>query len=176
MIDLTQFRNNAIARGLCSGYTDKWGDEKGKRELFELACDANAVSFMAKSLSEGWGLSPEFISDKFKAYINGKYICKYRNGRGNGYTSAMLCEFKENSFEVNTTLLSVLSTKTTLNIKPYHVCHIHACKSDLVIHMGDNSRCYVTVYGDDSEISGDNMDDVLLERLFIKHYEEEKNG
>lgn len=34
---------------------------------------------MAKSLSEGWGLSPVFISDKFKAYINGKYICEYEN-------------------------------------------------------------------------------------------------
>lgn len=69
MIDLQQFKKNALARGLCENYTSMWSDEKGKRQLFELACDVNSIKYMAKSLSEGWGLSPVFISDKFKAYI-----------------------------------------------------------------------------------------------------------
>lgn len=69
MIDLKQFKNNAIAKGLCDNYTNLWDDNKSKKQLFELACDVNSIKYMAKSLSEGWGLSPVFISDKFKAYI-----------------------------------------------------------------------------------------------------------
>ena len=54
MTDLKQFRENSIKRSLCEGYTDKWSEHKTKRELFELACDSNAVSYMAQSISEGW--------------------------------------------------------------------------------------------------------------------------
>ena len=70
MTDLKQFRENSIKRSLCEGYTDKWSEHKTKRELFELACDSNAVSYMAQSISEGWGLSPQYISEKFKPFIN----------------------------------------------------------------------------------------------------------
>ena len=70
MIDLEQFKKNAIERGLCQGYTDKWTSEKSNRELFEIACDANGAEFMAASVAEGWGVSPEYFAKKFKAYIN----------------------------------------------------------------------------------------------------------
>lgn len=78
MIDLEQFKKNAIERGLCQGYTDKWTSEKSNRELFEIACDANGAEFMATSVAEGWGVSPEYFAKKFKAYVNGKYICEYK--------------------------------------------------------------------------------------------------
>ena len=51
MIDLKQFKNNAIAKGLCDNYTERWADGKSKRQLFELACDVNSIKYMAKSLS-----------------------------------------------------------------------------------------------------------------------------
>lgn len=171
MIDLEQFKNNAIARGLCENYTEMWSDEKSKRQLFELACDANSVEYMAKSLSEGWGLSPEFISDKFKAYINGKYICEYKNDKGHGYTSAMLCDFEGESFEVNTTLLCVLSSKTGLHIKPNHLCKIYVSgESYIDLKLGENSRCYLYVYGGEPMIIGDVTD----KRVVVKRIMEEQ--
>lgn len=167
MIDLEQFKKNALARGLCENYTSMWSDEKGKRQLFELACDANSVEYMAKSLSEGWGLSPEFISDKFKAYINGKYTCEYKNDKGHGYTSAMLCEFIENTFEVDTTLLCVLSSKTDLIIKPNSLCKIYIAGDSMInIKIGANSRCYLYVYGGNPLITGDVTNPrVIIERI-----------
>lgn len=167
MIDLQQFKKNALARGLCENYTSMWSDEKGKRQLFELACDANSVEYMAKSLSEGWGLSPEFISDKFKAYINGKYICEYKNDKGHGYTSTMLCNFEEESFDVTTTLLCVLSSKTQLYINPNHLCKIYISgESYIDLKLGENSRCYLYVYGGEPMITGDVTDKrVVVERI-----------
>lgn len=171
MIDLKKFRENSIARGLCQGYTDMWDDDKSKRQLFELACDPNSVKFMAKSLSEGWGLSPEYIADKFRHYINGKYICEYKNGKGNGYESAMLCMYNEKEFIVNTTLLCVLSSNTTLEISPRHICEIHvAGESNLHIEMGENSQCYIYIYGSNPVVSGD----LTNKRLIIKRELEEK--
>lgn len=125
MIDLKQFKNNAIAKGLCDNYTNLWNDNKSKKQLFELACDVNSIKYMAKSLSEGWGLSPVFISDKFKAYINGKYICEYENKKRGCYTSTMLCNYDKDEFYVDTTLLCILESKTTLDIKPNHICEIY---------------------------------------------------
>lgn len=166
MIDLQQFKKNAISKGLCAVYTDKWSDDKSKRELFELACDANSVDYMAKSLWEGWGLSPSYISDKFKAYINGKYICEYKNDKGRSYTSAMLCEFEEETFEVATTLLCVLSSKTSLYIKPNSLCKIYiAGESYIDINIGANSRAYIYVYGPEPFITGDVINPrVVIER------------
>lgn len=178
MIDLKQFKNNAISRGLCSGYTDKWSDEKSKKELFELACDANSVSYMAESISEGWGLSPEFISEKFKAYINGKYICMYKNDKGNGYTSLMLCDFREDSFNITTTLACILSSKTTLNIKPFHICRLYVSgNSEITINLGENSICFIYVYG--NSVIHSCKEDVLEGRVHIERVEKkekENNG
>lgn len=167
MIDLKQFKNNAIAKGLCENYTDMWADNKSKKQLFELACDSNAIEYMAKSLSEGWGLSPDFISDKFKAYINGKYICEYKNAKGNGYTSAMLCQYSKELFLVNTTLLCVLECETTLDIAPFHVCKIYIAGNSIIdIKIPESSQAYIYVYGGEPMITGD----INIKNVFIKRY------
>lgn len=171
MIDLKQFKKNAIAKGLCDNYTNMWADGKSKRQLFELACDVNSIKYMAKSLSEGWGLSPVFISDKFRAYINGKYICEYKNEKRGCYTSTMLCGYKEDSFNTNTTLLCVLDSKTTLNIKSNHICEIYvAGNTYLDIQVGENSKVYLFVYGGEPLITGD----IDKNKVIIKRYIDEK--
>lgn len=156
-------------RGLCENYTAMWSDEKSKRELFELACDANSVEYMAKSLSEGWGLSPDFIADKFKAYINGKYICEYKNSKGNGYDSAMLCKYTEDEFQVKTTLLCVLDSDTKLVISPFNVCKIYiAGKSIIHLSVPDTAVCMVYVYGGQPLITGD----ATKKNVELKRYKE----
>ena len=159
MIDLRQFKENAIARNLCDKYAEMWTDNKSKRQLFEIACDTNGAEYMAESLSEGWGLSTEFIEEKFKSYINGKYICKYKNSKGNGYDSAMLCKYNESQFEVNTTLLCVLDSETDLHIADNHFCRIYvAGKSYIHIVLGDESGCEIIAYGGEPMITGDVSD------------------
>ena len=171
MIDLKQFKNNAIAKGLCDYYTNMWADGKSKRQLFELACDVNSIKYMAKSLSEGWGLSPVFISDKFRAYINGKYICEYKNEKRGCYTSTMLCNYDKDSFYVDTTLLCILESKTALDIKPNHICEIYvAGNTYLDIKVGENSKVYLFVYGGEPLIIGD----IDKDKVIIKRYIDEK--
>lgn len=166
MIDLKQFKDNAIAKGLCDNYTARWANGKSKRQLFELACDVNSIKYMAKSLSEGWGLSPVFISDKFKAYINGKYICEYKNEKRGCYTSEMLCNYYKESFYVDTTLLCILESETALDIKPNHICEIYvAGNTYLDIKVGENSKVYLFVYGGEPLLTGEiDKDTVIIKR------------
>lgn len=172
MIDLEQFKKNAIERGLCQGYTDKWTSEKSNRELFEIACDANGAEFMAASVAEGWGVSPEYFAKKFKAYVNGKYICEYKNDKGHGYTGAMLCEYNDDNFEVSTTLLCILDSNTDLKIKTNHFCKIFiAGDSRIDISIGANSRCFIYVYGGSPLITGDVINSrVIVERIMPGTY------
>lgn len=173
MIDLKQFKNNSIQKGLCQGYTDMWSDEKSKCQLFELACDTNAVEYMAKSLSQGWGLSPEYIADKFNFFINGRYICKYKNEKGHGYTSTMLCKYNGEKFLIDTTLLCVLETNTKLVVSPYHICKIYvAGESNLSIELGENSRCYIYLYGKEPVLTGDYMNNRVIVKRIIEEVDE----
>lgn len=156
MIDLKQFRNNAISHNLCEKYAEMWSDDKSKRQLFEMACDANGAEYMAQSLSEGWGLSTDFIEEKFKAYINGKYICRYFNARGNGYDSAMLCRYKEKKFNLETTILCVLDSDTKIHVAKNNICRIYvAGKSYIHIILEEESKCEITVYGGEPMITGE---------------------
>ena len=167
MIDLKQFRENAIARNLCGKYADMWSDDKSKRQLFEIACDTNGAEYMAQSLSEGWGLSTDFIEEKFKPYINGKYICKYRNSKGNGYDSLMLCKYDEKKFNVNTTLLCVLDSNTELHIASNHFCRIYVAGTSYIhVELGNDSGCEIIVYGGEPMITG-NVDNsrVRIKRI-----------
>lgn len=167
MIGLEEFRNNAIARGLCENYTHMWSDSQTKYQLFKLACDANSAEFMAKSFSEGWGLSTDFIEDKFSSYINGKCICEYKNKKGNGYTSTMLCKYFNDSFEVNSTLICVLDSKTILTIPDRHFCKIYLSgDSQIEIKLGECSRCDIYVYGGQPLLLGE----LDIDRVIIKRY------
>ena len=56
MIDLKQFKNNAIAKGLCDNYTNLWDDNKSKKQLFELACDVNSIKYMLSLFPKDGGL------------------------------------------------------------------------------------------------------------------------
>lgn len=175
MIDLKQFKENALSHNLCETYTEKWADDKSKRQLFELACDSNAIEYMAESYAEGWGLSTDFIADKFKSYINGKYICSYTNSKGNGYTSALLCKYPDEYYHVSTTLLGVLDSDVELGVKPFHFCKIYiAGNSHVHISIGEASKCMLFIYGGEPMITGDVTDEskVTIKRII----KEDKNG
>ena len=65
MIDLTKFRENADERGICEEYSEKWADCVSKKQLMDLALDINGTIYLCNAIANGWGLSPEFIEDKF---------------------------------------------------------------------------------------------------------------
>ena len=84
---LQAFREAAKSRNLCDKYSELWDGCNTKKQLFDLATDSNGIPYICEAMVDGWGVTPEFISENFKTFINGRYTSQHH-----GYTSAMYVE------------------------------------------------------------------------------------
>ena len=141
---LREFREAANSRNLCDKYSELWDNCKSKKQLFDLATDSNGIPYICKSMVEGWGVTPEFISEKFKTFVNGRYISQH-----NGYTSAMYVEkFFIEPIVVSTTNVIVIACEGAIEVPENTVCNLFVVESDVAV-LG-NGVCYVKTYGDNT--------------------------
>ena len=138
---LREFREAANSRNLCDKYSELWDNCKSKKQLFDLATDSNGIPYICEAMVEGWGVTPDFISEKFKTFINGRYISQH-----NGYTSAMYVEkFFIEPLVANTTNLIVMACEGVIEIPENVVCNLFIVNSDVVVY--GSGVCYVKEYG-----------------------------
>ena len=141
---LQAFREAANSRNLCDKYSELWDNCKSKKQLFDLATDSNGIPYICESMVEGWGVTPEFISEKFKTFINGRYISQH-----NGYTSAMYVEkFFIEPLVAKTTNLVIIACEGVVNIPEDVVCNLFIVNSDVV--LSGSGVCYVKTYGENT--------------------------
>ena len=139
---LQAFREAAKSRNLCDKYSEMWDNCKSKKQLFDLATDSNGIPYICEAMVEGWGVTPDFISEKFKTFVNGRYISQH-----NGYTSAMYVEkFFIEPLVVKTTNLVVIACEGVIEVPENTVCNLFVVESDVSV-IG-NGVCYVKAYGD----------------------------
>ena len=144
MKTLQAFREAAKSRNLCDKYSELWDGCNTKKQLFDLATDSNGIPYICESMVEGWGVTPEFISGKFKTFINGRYISKH-----NGYTSVMYVEkFFIEPIVANTTNLIVIACEGVIEVPENTVCNIFIVESDVVVR--GTGVCYVKTYGENT--------------------------
>ena len=138
---LQAFREAANSRNLCDKYSELWDNCKSKKQLFDLATDSNGIPYICESMVEGWGVTPDFISEKFKTFINGRYISQH-----NGYTSAMYVEkFFIEPLVVSTTNVIVMACEGVIEIPENVICNLFIVNSDVV--LSSSGVCYVKEYG-----------------------------
>ena len=144
-MEFHEWLNTCIKTGnLCDAYKDKALDAKSKLALMRLALDANGCSYLCEMQAKGYPLSYEIINKSFRAYINGRYIAEYNNGKGNGYTSCIYCCFDESDIEINTTLTTILGCTCDVWVGKNDFVKIYADKNcKLMIHCHETSRCIV---------------------------------
>ena len=141
---LQAFREAAKSRNLCDKYSELWDGCKSKKQLFDLATDSNGIPYICKSMVEGWGVTPEFISEKFKTFVNGRYISQH-----NGYTSAMYVEkFFIEPLLVSTTNVIVIACEGVIEVPENTICNIFIVDSDVVV--SGTGVCYVKAYGENT--------------------------
>lgn len=125
-VTLEQFRKNASERGICEMSAD-WDKCKSKKQLIDLALSIRGIEYIAKAVSEGWGIDAETICREFATFINGKYVRDK-----DGYTSALWCSFKEESpaeIYAEQTALLVIGFIGNIYIPKNRICEIHAVNS-----------------------------------------------
>ena len=138
---LQAFREAANSRNLCDKYSELWDNCKSKKQLFDLATDSNGIPYICESMVEGWGVTPEFISAKFKTFINGRYISQH-----NGYTSAMYVErFFIEPLVAKTTNVVIMACEGVVEIPENVVCNLFIVNSNVVV--SGSGVCYVKEYG-----------------------------
>lgn len=132
MDDVMQnFLRNAKRLGLCEEYTGKWTSAKSKKQLIDLALDANGLDYVANAVAKGY-LSSEYICEAFAPFNNGKYV---RNK--DGYTSALYCGEDTNEIFATETALLVIDFVGDIYIPENRICEIHLV----------NSKCYIVSKG-----------------------------
>lgn len=125
-VTLEQFRKNASERGICEMSAD-WDKCKSKKQLIDLALSIRGIEYIAKAISEGWGIDADTICREFAPFNCGKYVRDK-----DGYTSALWCSFKEESpaeIYAEQTALLVIGFIGNIYIPKNRICEIHAVNS-----------------------------------------------
>lgn len=128
---MQKFLRNAKRLGLCEEYTDKWTSAKSKKQLIDIALDANGLSFVANAVAKGY-LTAEYICEAFAPFNNGKYVRDK-----DGYTSALYCGEDTNEISATETALLVIDFVGDIYIPENRICEIHLV----------NSKCYIVSKG-----------------------------
>ena len=141
---LQAFREAAKSRNLCEKYSEMWDNCKSKKQLFDLATDSNGIPYICEAMVEGRGDTPEFISENFKTFINGRYISQHK-----GYTSAMYVErFFIEPLVAKTTNVVIMACEGVVEIPENVVCNLFIVNSNVVV--SGSGVCYVKTYGDNT--------------------------
>ena len=149
MIDLEQYRVNASLHKMCSEYYGKWNSCHSNKQIMDMALGVKAVDFLCDSIAKGWGLSPEYISERFKNFINGKYTSEQK-----GYTSKMYCEF-HGDVKTDTTIVTLIDCDVELQAPNWSICEVY-CTGKCKVNVSGPGRVAFVCYGhpDDIVITG----------------------
>lgn len=140
-ITLEDFRKQADIHGICDMAHD-WDKAKSKKQLIDLALSIRGIEFIAKAISEGWGISPSQICKEFSAFNNGKYV--FNNGK---YTSALYCSDEDQKEDVDLifaeqTALLLVNYTGDVYIPVNHICEIYAVDSKFYLFGEGCARIY----------------------------------
>lgn len=125
-VTLEQFRKNAAEHGICE-MSAEWDKCKSKKQLIDLALSIRGIEYIAKAVSEGWGIDADTICREFAPFNYGKYVREK-----DGYTSALYCSSKEESpaeIYAEQTALLVINFIGNIYIPKNRICEIHAVNS-----------------------------------------------
>jgi hypothetical protein len=156
MKTLDWLRQEIMANGLlCEEYAERVRNAKSKKQLFEICCDANGVSFLPEMTAKGYSLDYELIWAEFDRYINGKYKPEFESPlTGDSYTSAIYCQYNDvKDIVVDTTLSCFLACDNEVWIRPFNIARICVdANCHLKIHCPQSSSLVVEYWGDDDMI------------------------
>lgn len=154
--EMQNFIRNAKRLGLCAEYTGRWEECRSKKQLVDVALDANGLPYMAESIAKGWGISAEYIAREFAQFNNGQYV------RKDGYSSAMYVLPTDDEIHINTTAALIAGFNGSISVDR-RMCELYIADSN--VNIATNGA-YVRVYLYNSTLS----DSPGVEVVDDKHY------
>lgn len=130
-VTLEDFRKNATKHGICE-MSAEWDKCKSKKQLIDLALSIRGIEYLAKAISEGWGIDADTICREFAPFNYGKYVREK-----DGYTSALYCGEGENEIFATETAILAIGFVGDIRVPKNRICEIHLV----------NSKCYIIAEG-----------------------------
>lgn len=150
MIEIDELKHRVEVHGMmCERYGNIWNSCQSRKQLFDMAASAQGSETLCRAIAEGWGLDVGYISDKFRHYINDRYISEQ-----DGYTSKMYADFCEPMI-ADSTLVIIIGCNSSIEIPDNTVCEVKLVNSSVT--FTGNGICNVKTYGDCSVIYKDNV-------------------
>lgn len=141
MNELQKFRQTAHARNLCAEYSAKWDACASNKNLADLGLEVNGIYYLCASVANRWGMTTEYLSERFKHFINGSYVKK-----NDGYSAEFYCRY-EGNIQVRTTVLGVVECNAHITIPRNHICEI-CLAGECDIELSGEGQAVLVIYGD----------------------------
>jgi hypothetical protein len=168
MVDLKQFRENARLDGLCAEYTEKWDSCQSKKQLMDMCLGVKGLDYICDAVAKGWGISPSILAEKFKNYINGRYV--FNNGV---YTTKMYCLY-DGEINCDTTAVSIIESNANVIVPKNALVEIYLT-GKTNITLGGLGRCVLIIYGDNVSYTVDEKTNVRY-KVIIKKSKDNYDG
>jgi hypothetical protein len=149
--EFATFIQNAKRRGLCAEYTAKVSEAMSKKQIIDIAFDANGISWLCDSIAKGWGLSPDYIAEQYARFLNGSYVY-----HGEGYTSTMFCQVP--MVRVVSTMCCVIDCHCIVHSD--RLCELHVVNSK--VRIEGRGRCILHLYNSTIE-NADSFNGVIID-------------
>lgn len=143
MKELDIYKGYCLEHNICSEWLSYWKDCKSLKDYMIMALRISGVKWLCDSISQGWGIPPTLISNKFNRYINGRYVFTIDD-----YDSEMYCRY-DGDIKMRSDVLCLIDVKGEVSIPSGVGCHIYICgDSEITLTNGENSRiiCYICDY------------------------------
>lgn len=131
---------------MCKDYRGIWDSCHNSKQVMDMALGVKAVDFLCDSIAKGWGMSPEDICDRFRPFLNGRYISEQK-----GYTSKMYCKYT-GIVDCDTTLLLLIDCDVTLAV-PHRSINSVYCVGKCNIKVIGQGKVAFVCYGNPDDIS-----------------------
>lgn len=162
MINIRQFRENAEKDGLCDKYAKSWDACGSKKQLMDFCLRTPCIDYLCDSIAKGWGVSPQYIYENFRTFINGNYVSSH-----NGYESEMFCRYK-GAVLARTPIISVIESDISIRIPDHFLCEIYITGKSKV-NVSGNGECVLVCYGNEKDIETTYEGNVRVKRLNKKN-------
>lgn len=144
---LARYQQEMEKHNPCPEGLEAFRECRSRKRAFELAVSPLAVDFFLRSMSEGWGPSPEEVETVFRPYINGGLTVRSDIG-DRTISSQMWCGSEYVIVNDNVRWLVLVGCKGTVEIKRWQVVKILAdASTDVHVTCDETSVVMVENYG-----------------------------
>jgi len=146
-MNIRDYQESLKMHAPCSEGVDAFSRCKNRKDVFSLIGSPVAADYFLKSISDGWGPTPDDMEKVFRPYLNGGLTSTHDMG-GRKLRSQVWCRADEVSVPDSVRWLMLIGCRGVVKIANWQVVKIFIdANSSVSIECAPDSVVYVENYG-----------------------------